>query len=220
MIIQENGDGGFSAAQENCGEGFSAMGGDDGMAFRLRPLKMINMLAFALHVGSIVIMIAITALQVPLRNIFWLTSWPSGAEFVMPSAIYVATVVVILVMHAALAVGFFRIMAGEYACAGKLNAVAVVALVFVIILRPTIDTVSLHVNHRLLFRHGTDHAVEALTMMNMLSWGMAVRNVALLLLLVGASMALYFCYLRRGRAQLDYMRACFDTNAECERGQL
>jgi len=172
---------------------------NEGMAFELRPLKLLTTAAFALHLISIFIMAMVTVLQVPLKNFYWLSHSPQSAIFVMPSLIFISTVALILVCHAVLATSFIKTLANEYVCTRTLSVTSIIALIFVMIAQPVIDNISIRINHFFIFRHGSDHAVEALTTMNMLYLVLYIRNIALLLLLIGASVSLYVCHVWKNK---------------------
>ena len=167
--------------------------------FRLKPIRRLVQAAFVLHVASIFVMAMLTFFQIPLRNIFWFSH---NTMFIMPSAIFIVTVAMILACHGVLTLCFVRIMANEDDCAIQLNTVSIVSVVFVAILRPVVDRISQHFNLRyMLWEAGTEQVADTITVMNMLYYGQAVRNVSLLVLLVGASMALYFCYVQRNNTE-------------------
>jgi len=168
--------------------------------FKLKPIRRLIQAAFVLHIAGIFVMAMITAFQIPLRNIFLFSH---NTMFIMPSAIFIGTIAVILACHGVLTLCFMRIMASGEDCTRPLNAAAVAAVVFVVILRPVVDHISQHFNVRfMIWGEGAEQIAETITTMNMLYYGQAVRNVSLLVLLIGASMALYFCYAQRHGSQL------------------
>ena len=174
--------------------------GHESMAFELRPIKLLTMASFALHVVSIFIMVAIAALQVPLKNFFHFSFRLESATFIMPSALFIAAATIIFAWHTVLAVNFFRMATGENVCFRRLKVIAVVTVIFVGLAQPFIDSVFRRLDITLLSRQGTDYFVEAIIVLNWLHSVLFIRFIGLLVLLMAAAMSLYFCYLRRALA--------------------
>jgi len=172
--------------------------GDNAMTYELKPIKTLTVVAFVLHIASVLLMAAIIILQVPIKTMFWLSHSSRDAMFIMPSMIYVATAAIIFVSHGVLALIFIKVMASEQICIRRLNIVSIISVVFVAVLRPVIDNISQHFNMRfVIWGAGADEIAEIITTMNLLSYGLAIRNFSLLVFLIGASMALYFCHVRK-----------------------
>jgi len=157
-------------------------------------------ISFALHIVCIVAMVAVTALQVPLKNLLHFSHHHGGATFVMPSVVYIAGVVAIFLWHACLTWAFMSTMGRENIHVGKMKAYSVLSIIFVVIIQPIKDTLSRRLDIFMHSRLGTDHFTEAIVTINFLSNVLLIRFIALSLLLVVAGMAFYFCHLRGVRA--------------------
>jgi len=163
----------------------------------LKPLKILTVVAFVLHVVSIFAVVVVTALQVPIKNFLHFSHRQQGALFIMPSMIFIAAATVALVFHAALAAGFMRNFSCDYASVRRLKIVSIITVIFVVIVQPFIESVSRRIDITLLSRSGLDYFSEAIVTMNFLYNVLVIRFIALSVLLMGAAMSLYFCYLQR-----------------------
>jgi len=168
-------------------------------AYELKPIKILTTVALALHAISIVAVVAITAIQVPLKNLLHMSHSSHGATFVMPSMLFIATVAITFIVHVALAAGFLRNLKNDFASISKLRAFSAISIIFVVVLLPLADSFLRRLDMTLLARIGTNHFTDAIITMNFLYNVLFFRSIALFVLVMAAAVALYYCYLQRGK---------------------
>ena len=164
-----------------------------GVARELKLIRLLIMTSVGVHGISIAGIAVLTVFQVPIGRL--LGGFRYTDNFMLPSGIYIATVLVFLACHGLLAWGLMRAMEGINL--SRLQNISVIAIIFVILVRPVLDNVSQRVNFFFITRLGSERLAHTLMTMSMLSYGLALRNVSLMILLVAASMMLYYCYVRR-----------------------
>ena len=170
------------------------------MDFELKPIRLLATIAYVLHIFSLVVIVALTVFQVPIKRLLF---WTIDPVFISPSPVLIVTSVVIFVIHSILAVNFRKALTHDSVDLRRLNTVSILSIIFMTVVMPAIGFISQFAERYYMFfmgMHGHDHFAEAIATMQLLSYGRFFQNHILLVLLVAASMSIYYC--RNKKAEL------------------
>ena len=162
----------------------------------LKPIKIMVILSFALHIAGLAAAVIVTFFQVPLGEIFAYRH-PDEIIFVLPSALLTIQIVAVFAMHLLLTIGFWRAINGEkpglrtMSILGFIFILAVVPLLFGIV--PIFDNLFASFN-------GINYLVAYNILQTLLSFALTLRGFGFSAMLIAASMAFYRCYILKRKA--------------------
>jgi len=174
------------------------------MSFALKPIQKLVTLSLILHVISLFVVAIIVVFQLPLKNLIIIDiGGDIPIPFVLPNVIAVARMIIVFIIHLILTIIFYRTIKNNDIDINSLKTTSILSLVSTIIIIPMLSRILTRIEMWLLPWHGFEHLSSQTTINFLMSYGLTIRDVALSILLIAASMAFYYCYLVKAGKDLQ-----------------
>ena len=154
----------------------------------LNFIKKLIVAALALHIVSICTVAFVIVFQRPLSRLYI-----THHLFVLPSISSIATIAVIFILHCTCTLGIWKALGNLL----QLKTVSILSFIFVLLLNPLLIRIESFIYARNL--HMTEpHTLQAHIILRQLTFNvLAIRSLALSILLIAAAMAFYHCILAK-----------------------
>ncbi|MCL2421948.1 MAG: hypothetical protein FWD03_08835 [Defluviitaleaceae bacterium] len=162
------------------------------MPLSLTPIKNLIIASIALHIASLFAVAILIALQHPLGTLFTTEPLP----FTLPTSITIITTLIFFMIHGAITFAFWKALNPDALSnpLQLLKTASILSFVFVIIIIPVLSHISAWLEMVLRL---TTYSVQILTahtiLRQLMFYGFGIRSLALMALIVAASMAYYYC---------------------------
>lgn len=162
------------------------------MDFALKPVKNLVIIAFAMHIVSLLAVAAIYVWQAPIiSSRHW--DAPTEGVFVLPSPVFVVISLIILALHCALTISFWKTMAREDICLKRLRVISILSFIFVLAVNPILLHIEVFLSRFFISWQDIDYWAAFSTLQSFVFYGIFFRGFAFSGLLIAASMAFYHC---------------------------